>query len=317
VQRAESFNHPLLTTPIKSNANGALPPEGSLLSLDADNVIVTGVKRAEDDEELVVRFYEAYGKSTKVTAKLATFDTGKVTTVNFIEDKLADESGLSVQLRPHEIRTLKFCGQGEVAPRAALQESAMRRWLQPTASGVMLFVLLLAFEGLCGDTTSAIETGAIRQSVDDPPRKHTVTTFGAPIAVEWHEISDEPARNGLAVRPLPLIGVVVVGWALAVCLGRLMLDGGASVAERTLLPPRRNPGFWLTAYVAVIPVLALPGLAVDLLHGGVRGLGSPDGPSTFPLCVMAFLLYGTPVLAIVLAVRRGARPANGPRAAAV
>src|SRR5688500_1714305 len=126
VQRAEAFNHPLLSTPVFSNDDGVLSSEGSLLSLDADNVIVTGVKRAEDDNELVIRFYEAYGKPTKVTARLAAFETGEVTTVNFIEDKLADEKGLAVELRPHEIRTLRFCARprtgGEARQPAAAGE---------------------------------------------------------------------------------------------------------------------------------------------------------------------------------------------------
>jgi alpha-mannosidase len=107
VQEAEAFNHPLLTTMLGPNKNGTLPPTGSLLSMGADNVIVTGVKRAEDDNDLVIRFYEAYGKKTHVEPKLA-FDVSKVATVNFIEDKLTDEKGLAVDLRPYEIRTLKI-----------------------------------------------------------------------------------------------------------------------------------------------------------------------------------------------------------------
>jgi alpha-mannosidase len=110
IQQAEAFNHPLMVTKVASNPDGVLPAEASMLSLDADNVVVTGVKRAEDDDDLVIRFYEAYGKSTRVEAKLA-FDVSKVSTVNFIEDHLSDEKGASVELRPHEIRTLKIAAK--------------------------------------------------------------------------------------------------------------------------------------------------------------------------------------------------------------
>lgn len=184
----------------------------------------------------------------------------------------------------------------------------MRRWLEPTAAGVMLFALFLAFQALCGDTTSTTEPSNIYESPNAPPlsTRHTITTFGAPTLFEWHETQPpgSPVTTGLAMRPLPLIAVVAAGWVAAMCLGRLMRDGGASAAERTLLPPRRNPALWLFAYVAAIPMLALPGLAIDLLHGGLRGLGSPDGPSTFPLFVLVLLFFGLPIVAIFLAVRR-------------
>jgi alpha-mannosidase len=105
---------------------GVLPPAGSMLSMNADNVIVTGVKRAEDDNDLVIRFYEADGRKTHVEPKLA-FDVGRVATVNLIEDRIADEKGLAVDLRPHEIRTLKISA---AAPNNAGAEAR-----QPAANG--------------------------------------------------------------------------------------------------------------------------------------------------------------------------------------
>jgi alpha-mannosidase len=122
---AEASNHPLLATKVIANPAGTLPPTGSLLSMGADNVIVTGVKRAEDDDDLVLRFYESEGKPTHVEPKLA-FDVGKVSTVNLIEDKLADEKGLAVDMRPYEIRTLKMA----VKPRADANHAR-----QPAADG--------------------------------------------------------------------------------------------------------------------------------------------------------------------------------------
>jgi alpha-mannosidase len=77
IQHAEAFNHPVLATSVKPNASGTLPPMGSMLTIDADNVIVTGVKRAEDDDDLVVRFYEAFGKPTTVKPALGSTRSGR------------------------------------------------------------------------------------------------------------------------------------------------------------------------------------------------------------------------------------------------
>jgi alpha-mannosidase len=50
--------------------DGALPSEHAFLEVQPDNVIVTAVKKAEDDDSLVVRFYEWAGKGTDVKLQL-------------------------------------------------------------------------------------------------------------------------------------------------------------------------------------------------------------------------------------------------------
>ena len=49
---------------------GELKKSFSGISCDSENVIVTAVKRAEDNEGAAVRFYEADGKDTDVTLTL-------------------------------------------------------------------------------------------------------------------------------------------------------------------------------------------------------------------------------------------------------
>jgi alpha-mannosidase len=67
-RRGVAINNPLIPVVVKSNSSGALPASKSFLSVSADNVIVTAVKKSEDSDEVVVRFYEAEGKSgTKAT----------------------------------------------------------------------------------------------------------------------------------------------------------------------------------------------------------------------------------------------------------
>src|SRR5262249_21011849 len=107
IRKAEAFNHPLWATAVKANPTGTLPPEQSFLAVSEDDVVITGVKKAEDDGSVIVRFFESQAKPSHATLKLP-FETGKVETVNFIEDKLSDEPAASVDLRACEIRTLKI-----------------------------------------------------------------------------------------------------------------------------------------------------------------------------------------------------------------
>jgi hypothetical protein len=183
----------------------------------------------------------------------------------------------------------------------------MHRWFEPSAAGLILFVFFLAFQGLCGETTQTttnIVQSDGRTTVKQPV---TVTTFGAPTVLETIALAEQsrPMPGGIRVYWLRVAAVIVIGWSAAMALGRLMFDGGLrSRSARTLLPPRRHPALLLLAYIAAIPVLALPGALIDMLHNGVRGLFSPDGPSAYPLLVLMLIFFGLPVVAIFLAVRR-------------
>jgi alpha-mannosidase len=114
VQAAEAFNHPLLCAVIPARgattqpaSQPTLPAEMSFLAFDQPNVIITGVKQAEDDDSLVVRFYEAFGRPT--TAKLLTpFVVKHTHLVNFVEDELGHEKIDAIPMRPGEIKTLSL-----------------------------------------------------------------------------------------------------------------------------------------------------------------------------------------------------------------
>lgn len=56
-----------LTNVIENNHNGVLPECGSAISVSHDNVIVTALKRAEDNGGLVIRITETVGRDTAVT----------------------------------------------------------------------------------------------------------------------------------------------------------------------------------------------------------------------------------------------------------
>jgi alpha-mannosidase len=108
LQTAQAFNHPLWTAPVKSAADASLPPEMSFVSTTAPDVIITGVKKAEDDKDIVVRFYEAYGKPAPAALKTQ-WKVNKTQKVNFVEDAMEGDAG--ADLRGYEIRTLKLSAE--------------------------------------------------------------------------------------------------------------------------------------------------------------------------------------------------------------
>jgi alpha-mannosidase len=69
VRRGYELNYKLVPFTTEQHA-GALPPEHAFLQVQPENVIVTAIKRAEDDDSVVLRFYEWAGKATDVKLQL-------------------------------------------------------------------------------------------------------------------------------------------------------------------------------------------------------------------------------------------------------
>jgi len=126
VALAAALNHPVVThvvspvvTRVMEGGGGPrdLPVEISFVGAGAPNVAITGVKRAEDDDDLVVRFYETNGAATRTGIATAWLVEGAAR-VNFLEDPLgpvgplgaasATAMGAESDLRGHEIQTLKL-----------------------------------------------------------------------------------------------------------------------------------------------------------------------------------------------------------------
>lgn len=107
------FNAPMPAIETPPNQRGRLPEAGGLMSLSPDNIQLSGVKRAEDDNSLIVRFYESSGKATMAALTLPR-PIRSVKRVNLLEQPLASVSPAEVKgntirvaVRPHEIVTLK------------------------------------------------------------------------------------------------------------------------------------------------------------------------------------------------------------------
>ncbi|HEX6880154.1 MAG TPA: glycoside hydrolase family 38 C-terminal domain-containing protein, partial [Terriglobales bacterium] len=111
VRQGYELNYPLMAVAMQAHA-GTLPAERSFVSSTADNVIITAVKQAEDDQSVIIRFYEWAGKAGNVGIRLpkaakAAYD------VNLLEKSeqpltlSANGSEVTVPTKPYEIRTVR------------------------------------------------------------------------------------------------------------------------------------------------------------------------------------------------------------------
>jgi alpha-mannosidase len=120
INRAFAFVHPLFAVWLEKDGTGELPGRCSFVKPADGRAVVTAIKRAEDDDDLVVRLYNPGGAS--IASSLDTWwpvEGGKQ--VNFMEDAYPAPvpcSGKSagLQLNGHEIQTLKLSLQGSSAP---------------------------------------------------------------------------------------------------------------------------------------------------------------------------------------------------------
>ncbi len=92
---------------------GDMPPVGSFIRLEPAQFLLSGVKRPEDGDGLIIRFYEAHGKAGRAKLRLPRH-VHAARRVNLIEDPLPDaeapthhEDAIELNVRPFEIVTLR------------------------------------------------------------------------------------------------------------------------------------------------------------------------------------------------------------------
>lgn len=110
VKRGQEFNLPMLISWVPFDARGDQPLELSTVNVSDPNVVTTALKRSEDGNDLVLRFYQARGANSVGSINLLR-PIKSASWVNFLEDTLgvATVSGSKVAapLHPYEIKTLK------------------------------------------------------------------------------------------------------------------------------------------------------------------------------------------------------------------
>lgn len=112
----DDFNVPIYAAEPPSQAlvreHSTRPEEDSFISLDASGVFLTGMKRAEETEELIIRLVEVEGDEKTITLSLPK-NVKAARRLNIIEFPLSNvaeatinENSVSVKIEPHEIITL-------------------------------------------------------------------------------------------------------------------------------------------------------------------------------------------------------------------
>jgi alpha-mannosidase len=109
VRQGYEFNYPLLARQFEKH-EGELKDEYSFLGLQPDNVVLTAVKKAEDEDSLILRFYEWAGEETDVRLQLPPGAVGASETDlmerPILELSLRDGS-TTVHTKPYEIKTVR------------------------------------------------------------------------------------------------------------------------------------------------------------------------------------------------------------------
>jgi len=104
------YNYELRAMQVESHA-GALPTAHSYLSVAPENVVLTAVKKAEDDNGLIFRVFEWAGKQSDVTFTVPPGATA-ATETNLMEKSLGTPLPLSggkvtVPIHPYEILSIR------------------------------------------------------------------------------------------------------------------------------------------------------------------------------------------------------------------
>jgi alpha-mannosidase len=109
IRQGYELNYKLISLPVGEH-QGALPREHSFLQVGADNVIVSTMKKAEDENALVVRFYEWAGKQGEVTVQLPP-GAESARETDLMEKPLGslqvNGSAVNVPIKPYEIKTVE------------------------------------------------------------------------------------------------------------------------------------------------------------------------------------------------------------------
>ena len=109
IRQGYELNYRLIPIAV-GNHQGTLPPEHSFLQAKSDNVIVTAVKKAEDKDALILRFYEWAGKAGDAVLQLpaGAKSASETDLMERATGALVIQNGsTTIHTKPYEIKTLK------------------------------------------------------------------------------------------------------------------------------------------------------------------------------------------------------------------
>ena len=108
-KHGQEFHH--LPLAVQANSGGDLPQEFSFLEIKPHNLILSALKKAEDSDEVILRFFETKGEETE--AEIKTFRRiQRATVADLLEreeyELRPDRNILKMGVKPFEIVTLKL-----------------------------------------------------------------------------------------------------------------------------------------------------------------------------------------------------------------
>ena len=111
VENACALNYPHAVAPVKSNSKGTLTPSRSYFEVDNASIFIEAIKKAEREEAVIVRLYEAH--NTRGTTRfLTTLPIRKAYICDLMEANLQElkvvEGEFELEVKPFEIITLKL-----------------------------------------------------------------------------------------------------------------------------------------------------------------------------------------------------------------
>jgi alpha-mannosidase len=115
VRRGYELNYELLAIGTARHP-GAMKEEHSFFEVQAENVVMTAIKKAEDDSSLILRFYEWAGKESDVKIVLPV-GAQAASETDLMERPIGDLAVLggvvAVHTKPYEIKTIRVRLAGE------------------------------------------------------------------------------------------------------------------------------------------------------------------------------------------------------------
>ena len=108
-KQAQEFHHLPIAT--QAEGNGDLAPELSFIEISPNNLILSALKKAEDSDEVILRFFETKGETTEAEVKLFRA-LKRLTLVDLLEREEGElpfeGNKFRLEVKPFEIVTLKL-----------------------------------------------------------------------------------------------------------------------------------------------------------------------------------------------------------------
>jgi alpha-mannosidase len=105
VQQGKEFNTEFMSCEAQSK-EALLKTEYCFVRNTNNSVIISAIKRAEYDDSIIIRTYEAYGEDAIDTLKL--FEDMEGSETNLLEEESGKAADIQFSYRPYEIKTVKF-----------------------------------------------------------------------------------------------------------------------------------------------------------------------------------------------------------------